>query len=83
MRDSKNGDLLFLRTVAPKEPVSGGRVILSVGFKNFLTGHKRMRDLMISMRIEGGVAGIVLQKSYGLFDLFDQTFVSGILFKAF
>ena len=34
--DSDDGDLSFLRPVAPEEPVGGWRVLLNVSLENFL-----------------------------------------------
>ena len=72
-RDCDNRDLILIRTVAPKDAISTGRAILNIGFKDFGGGIVRILDRIVFVRVQAGVARIVLQQFDAFQDLFEKT----------
>src|SRR3989338_4187071 len=71
-RNRDNRHLAFLRTVAPKDAISGGRPMLDVRLEDLLIRVIRVRQRMEHVRPERGMPRVRLQVAEGLFDLFDQ-----------
>ncbi len=71
------GDLAFLRSVAPEKPVGGRGVLLNIGLEDFLSRIVGIFQRVEDVGLKGWVPGIGLQESEGFFDLLDQAGVSG------
>lgn len=77
--NSYYADLVSLRTVAPEDSVRGGSPIFRVGFENFFS--KNTAEGCELMDMQGGMAGLLLQKRKSLPYGLQAFFHTGINFQ--
>src|SRR5436190_11296468 len=72
-RDDRN--LLLLGTVAPKDAIRSGRLILSVCFEDLLFLIVGVFDRGVLVGLQAGMPRVAAQQVEGLVDLFEDSFV--------
>ena len=68
-RNGEDRKLASLRTKDPKEPVSTGRIVFNVSFKDWSRGIKRVFKSMINVGVQSRMTRICFQKAKRLFNL--------------
>ena len=72
-RNRDDRQIAGVRTVAPEDAVRARRLVLHVCFKHFFLPVVWILDRIVFVRVQAGVARIVLQQFDAFQDLFEKT----------